>query len=37
MISVARQIKEGASVDVLIASEALKELTILSDSSNQGA
>jgi hypothetical protein len=34
--SIARQIKEGASVDVLIASEALKELTILSDSSNQG-
>ena len=33
---IARQIKEGASVDVLIASEALKELTILSDSSNQG-
>jgi signal transduction histidine kinase len=34
--SIARQIKEGASVDVLIASEALKELTILSDSSNRG-
>ena len=33
--SIARQIKEGASVDVLIASEALKELTILSDSSNR--
>ena len=34
--SIARQIKEGASVDVVIASEALKELTILSDSSNRG-
>jgi hypothetical protein len=34
--SIARQIKEGASVDVLIASEALKELTILSDSANRG-
>jgi hypothetical protein len=34
--SIARQIKEGASVDVLIASDALKELTILSDSSNRG-
>ena len=34
--SIAHQIKEGASVDVLIASDALKELTILSDSSNPG-
>src|SRR4029078_10188822 len=34
--SLARQIKEGASVDCSIASQALKELTTLSDSSNRG-